>query len=141
MEDNFQKACDTLSNTVDNTQFERFRWTRDEQPKLARMVELLRGAFEDREDFDLAEEGATGAVKRFVIKIHGQRTIAIAMSLQQGQVVIQCEPIERSRFTVNPGNPISDAFEHLDERWMEQALQLIFARIRPVGGNAQDQAA
>lgn len=141
MEDNFQKACDTLSNTVDTTQFERFRWTRDEQPKLARMVELLSGAFEDREDFDLTEEGATVAIKRFVIKIHGQRTIAIAMSLQQGQVVIQCEPVERSHFTVNPGNPISDAFEHLDERWMEQALQLVFARIRPVGGQAQGQAA
>lgn len=141
MEDNFQKACDTLSSTVDDIQFERFRFTRDEQPKLAKMVELLTAAFADREDFELTEEGATSAMKRFVIKIHSQRTVAIAMTLQQGQVVLQCEPIERSRYTVNPGNPISDAFEHLDERWMEQALQLAFARVRPVDSQAQGQAA
>ena len=30
----FKDICDRFSGTVDEAQFERFRWTRDEQPKL-----------------------------------------------------------------------------------------------------------
>ena len=132
MEDNFQKACDTLSSTVDDTQYERFRWTRDEAPRLARMVELLRAAFDKREDFELAEEGATSTVKRFVIKVHGQRTVAVSMCLKDGQTVMDCSTVERSRFILADGEPIIDDYEHLDECWIEQALQLILMRVQPI---------
>ncbi|MGB7373087.1 hypothetical protein [Pontixanthobacter sp.] len=133
MEDNFQKACDTLSSAVDDTQYERFRWTRDEAPRLARMAQLLRAAFDKREDFELAEEGATSTVKRFVIKVHGQRTVAVSMCLKDGQTVMDCSTVERSRFALAEGAPITDDYEHLDECWIEQALQLVIMRIIPAG--------
>ncbi|MGB3737918.1 MAG: hypothetical protein WA948_01040 [Pontixanthobacter sp.] len=132
----FQSACDRFSDTVDDVQFERFRWTRDEAPKLARLVDMTQAAFASREDYELAEEGGSGGqagFKRFLIKVHGKRTVAVAVMLKDGQAILGAEPVERSNFTLSQSAPIACAYDDADENWIEQALGQIVGDIRPNG--------
>ncbi|MGB7408742.1 MAG: hypothetical protein WA908_09560 [Pontixanthobacter sp.] len=132
----FQTVCDRFSDTVDETQFERFRWTRDEAPKLARLVEMTQAAFADREDYELAEEGGSGAqagFKRFLIKVHGKRTVAVAVMLKDGQAIFGAEPVERSHYTIDQTAPIATDYGKADETWVRQSLGKIVAQITPVG--------
>lgn len=128
--DNFSLACDQLSRTVDANQFERFRWARDEAPKLAHLVVLAQAAVEARDDFELTDEGSGGSLRRFVVKVHSFRIIAIAIKLAANRVEVQAEAIERSRFRVLAGAPISAPFEQVDGEWMAAALGELFARIQ-----------
>lgn len=123
-------TCDRLSHLVDETQFERLRWARNEGPMLARLVELAQGAFAEREDFELTEEGASRAEKRFVLKIHGTRIIAIVFGLDAGRATLRGEPIERSRYAIAPGAPLSGDFTLVDAPWMAGALDLLLGRIQ-----------
>lgn len=138
-QDSFQQVCDGLSKIVDEGHFERFRWDRDEAPKLKRLVELVHAAFEERRDFDMAEEGATAELKRFVIKIHGKRTIAVAISYENGQAVFRADSVDRSAYKAVPGDPITTAYENVDEDWIKQALQAVFSRIRTAGSSDSSQ--
>jgi hypothetical protein len=132
----FKDICDRFSGTVDEAQFERFRWTRDEQPKLQALIEMVTSVFEDREDFTLAEEGgASGQTgfKRFILKVHGQRTVAIAVMFKDGLAVLGSEPVERSNYTTDRTEPVFTEFGNVDQRWVEDALGTLIADIRPVG--------
>ena len=129
VEDSFEAVCDRLSQAVDGAQFERMRWDRTEAPMLARLVELLNAVLEVRPDFELLEEGATAIVKRYVIKVHGIRTIAIAVTLKGREVVVYGEPIERSRYRLSDTSPVCGDYDLVDEAWMTKALELIFARV------------
>lgn len=130
-EDNFEQACDRLSRIVDPAQFQRLVWARTEAPMLARLCELLHMALEVRPDFELSEEGSTKTLKRHVLKIHGNRIIAVTLRLQKGCVVLDAEAIERSRYLVKAGDPLCDDFELVDEAWMAAALPVLFSRIEP----------
>lgn len=135
MTDNkFQQVCDSLSKVVDGEQFERYRWGRDEAPKLKRLAELTREAFSARDDFELTEEGATSDLKRFVIKVHGKRTIAVALTYEAGKAVIRTESVNRSAYAAAPGDPIATDYENVDEEWIAKAMQAAFSRIRQAGG-------
>lgn len=126
----FQRACDQLSAAVDAAQFERLRWARTEAPMLARLVELAQGAVEDRDDFELTDEGSGGAVRRFVVKVHSFRVIAIVIKLSGVTVNVYAEAIERSRYRLLDGRPVSAPFEQIDAQWMAEALGAQFARIQ-----------
>ncbi len=128
--DPFELECDRLSSTVDSFLYERIRWDRIEGPLLARLAELSRAAFESRPDFELTEEGATSDLKRFVLKVHSNRIMAIKMWLANGRALIDVEEIERSRYKVMPGEPISSEFEGVDEQWMAASMRAIVARVR-----------
>lgn len=131
----FKDICDQFSGTVDETQFERFRFTRDEAPKLKRLVELVTASFEGRDDLTLAEEGAEGGqagFKRFILKAHGQRTVAIAVMLKDGLAILGAEPVERSAYTISC-DPISADFEEVDEAWIQHALGQLIRNIRAAG--------
>ena len=136
MADNeFQKICDRFSDTVDDVSFERFRWTRDEAPKLAHLVEMTEAAFADREDYELAEEGGSGSqagFKRFLIKVHGKRTVAVAVMLKDGQAILGAEPVERSAYTISQETPLSIGYDNANEAWIKQSLAQIIAEIKPV---------
>jgi len=127
--DPLELECDRLSNTVDSFLYERIRWDRIEGPLLARLAELSRGAFESRPDFELTEEGATNDLKRFVLKVHSNRIIAIKMWLAGGRALIDAEEIERSKYKVSPAEPISTGFEGVDEQWMAASMKAILARV------------
>lgn len=129
-QDNFELACDRLSQVVDGTQFERLRWERNEGPMLARLVQLIQEAIANRIDYELSEEGSSGDIKRFVLKVHGTRIVAICIGLDQGQVIMIAETIERSRFRLTPGEPIWADFADVDAQWMANALQVLFDRIK-----------
>jgi len=124
-------ACDQLSHTVDQVQFERMRWARDEAPKLAYLVELALAAVAQRPDFELTDEGSGGALRRFVVKVHGFRVMALALRLTGNTVSMQSEPIERSKYTLHQAEPVSAEFDQVDSAWMAQALGIQFARIQP----------
>ncbi len=129
----FTSVCDRFSGVVDDVQFERFRWTRDEAPKLARLVEMTQAAFTGREDYELAEEGGSGGqagFKRFLIKVHGKRTVAVAVMLRDGQAIFGAEPVERSEYTIEQSEPIASDFANVDTQWVEQALAQIVGQIR-----------
>ena len=128
-QDHFAQACDRLSQAVDATLYERLRWERHEGPMLARLVALAHGALEARPEFELAEEGATSDIKRFVLKIHSMRTVAVTIWLDQGRAAIRADMIERSRFKLAAGEPIVVDYELVDERWMAHALQDLFSRV------------
>lgn len=128
--DQFRAACDALSDKVDPEQFERFRWTRDEAPKLVRLVELVRGSVEDRTDIEINEEGGDQTTKRFVIKVHGQRIAGLGVALSKGHAVVSVGPIERSAFTVAEGKPIHTKYANVDEAWIGEALGQLMALIR-----------
>ena len=125
----FQAACDALSGKVDPEQFERFRWTRDEAPRLARLVELVRGSVEGRTDVEINEEGGTPEAKRFVIKVHGKRIAGLAVALDRGQAVISIGPIERSPFPVEKGEPVHAPYSEVDEDWIGQSMSSLLGRI------------
>jgi hypothetical protein len=115
---------------VDSFLYERIRWDRIEGPLLARLAELSRSAFESRPDFELTEEGATSDLKRFVLKVHSNRIIAIKMWLAGGRALIDAEEIERSKYKVTPTEPISTEFDGVNEQWMAASMRAILARIR-----------
>lgn len=122
--------CDRLSHVVDRVLFDRLQWERDIGPVLARMVALAHAGLETRGEFELAEEGATRDIKRFVLKVHGNRVMAIAMRIEAGRALIEGQGIERGRYAVASGPPLSATFEEVDEQWMAQALQELFSRVQ-----------
>lgn len=126
----FQSECDRISQGIDAAQFERMRWNKVEGPMLARLVELAHGAIETREDFELTEEGASSDIKRFVLKVHSNRVVAIGLWLEHGRAYVNAEEISRSRYRLDPGEPVSDDFSLVDEAWMAATLQTLLARIR-----------
>ena len=126
----FETACDRLSSAVDSAQFERLRWARTEAPMLARLMELAQGAVAERPDFELTEEGSVAAVKRFVLKVHGFRIVAVNFGLDQGHAVVWAEAIDRSSYKVAEGDPVSADFAAVDESWMAAALEAQFARVQ-----------
>lgn len=128
--DSFEQQCDRLSAQVDSAQFERLRWARTEAPMLARLMELALAAVEDRPDFELTEEGSTTNIKRFVLKVHGFRIVAVSAGLENGHAVVWAEPVDRSKYTVAPGDPVSADFQIVDEQWMARALEQQFARVQ-----------
>lgn len=130
MSQGFELQCDRLSQAVDGAQFERLRWARNEGPMLAKLVSLAQAAFEGRSEFELADEGSTNEIKRFVLKVHNQRVAAIAIFLERGQVKLQVEEIERSQYRIREGLPLTADFEQIDEAWMASALQELFGRIQ-----------
>jgi hypothetical protein len=129
-QDSFQLECDRLSDIVDHALFERLRWERNEGPMLAHLVALANGAIEGRSEFELAEEGATRDIKRFVLKIHGNRVVAISLYVQEGRAQVVAQSLERSRYRVAEGTPDSAEFDAADGPWMAHALQQQFSRIR-----------
>lgn len=128
--DSFELECDRLSQAVDGALFERLRWERNEGPMLAKLVSLAHGALEDRSEFELTEEGATNDVKRFVLKVHSNRVMAIAIFLDGGQVNVRAEAIDRSRCTIAEGPAVSAGFDAVDQQWMRSALRELFARVQ-----------
>jgi hypothetical protein len=128
-QDSFQQECDRLSQTVDDALFTRLRWERNEAPMLAKLVALAHGALEDRPEFELTEEGATSDIKRFVLKVHSIRIMAIAIFLEGRRVNVRAEAIDRSKYTVAQGPVVAADFDSVDEQWMRFALQEQFARV------------
>jgi hypothetical protein len=126
----FDLECDRLSSVVDAIQFERLRWSRTEGPMLARLVELAHGALEARSEFELAEEGATNDIKRFVLKVHSNRIVAIVIWLTGNLVNIRAEALDRCRYKLAEGVPITADFQLVDEQWMSAALQELFGRVQ-----------
>ena len=129
-ENSFQLECDRVSHIVDGALFERLRWERNEGPMLAHLVALARSALEGRSEFELVEEGATRDLKRFVLKIHGNRVIAISMHIEGGQAVLQAETLERSRYRLIDAAPLTADFASVDAPWMADALQQQFRCIQ-----------
>lgn len=97
---------------------------------LSRLVELSMAALADRSDYELAEEGSSGDIKRFVLKVHGTRVVALAIGLIAGRVVIGAEPIDRSRFRLSSGEPITADYAEVDEAWIAGALLQMFSRVQ-----------
>lgn len=126
----FDLECDRLSEVVDKMLYERLRWERNEGPMLARLVTLAHGALEQRSEFELAEEGATSDLKRFVLKVHGNRIMAVAIWLEQRQVNLRAEAIDRSKFQVAAGAPVVADYAVVDEQWMAATLQQLFGRVQ-----------
>jgi hypothetical protein len=126
----FQTECDRISQAVDGAQYERMRWSKVEGPMLARLVDLAQAAIGERDEFELTEEGATSEIKRFVLKVHSNRIIALALWLDQGRAMTQVEEISRSRYGVTAGDPVCADYPLVDEAWMAATLQTLFARIR-----------
>ena len=126
----FRDACDQLSHKVDADNFERFRWGRDEAPKLVRLVELIKGSVDDRTDIEINEEGGEKNIKRFVIKVHGKRIVGLTAALDQGVAAMTVGTIERSPFTVAEGDPIHTAYENVDEAWIATTLSQLMERIQ-----------
>ena len=125
----FAEQCDRLSQEVDKTLFDRLVWERTEAPVLAGLVALAHAALEDREEFELAEEGATTTVKRFILKVHGNRVAALALRLVDGQAELAIKPIERSPYRVAAGAPLATPFAGIDAAWMAASLNELFSRI------------
>lgn len=128
-QDRFELECDRLSQASDGVQYERLRWERNEGPKLARLVALAHAAFDQRSEFELAEEGSTSAVKRFILKIHANRVVAVSLWLMEGSANMRVEQIERSRYRVADTTALSVDFAQLDEQWMASAMQELFSRV------------
>jgi hypothetical protein len=129
-QDSFLLECDRISQGVDGVQFERRRWARTEGPMLARLVELAQAAIEDRDDFELVEEGASSDIKRFVLKVHSNRVVAIALWLERGHAFANVEDVSRSRYRIIAGEPVSADFALVDENWMAATLQDLLTRIQ-----------
>lgn len=124
-----EQECDRLSETVDSLLYGRIRWDRVEGPLLAKLAELAHAAFADRPDFELTEEGATSELKRFVLKVHSNRIIAIRLWLDNGRARIDVEEIERSKYAVTPAEPISVDFDGVDQAWMNASMQISLGRV------------
>jgi hypothetical protein len=127
--DDFERQCDMLSQAVDGVLYERLRWSRTEGPMLAHLVDLAQAALEGRSEFELTEEGSTNEIKRFVLKVHNNRIVAIAISIEGGRASLRAEEIERSRYRLTEGAAISADFAQADELWMAATLQELFSRI------------
>lgn len=127
---NFENACDRLSHLIDRSQFERLQWERNVAPMLARLVTLAHGALEERGEFELIEEGATQAIKRFVLKVHSNRIFAIALRVEGSRVLLTSENISRSRYRLLAGEPISAEYSVVNEAWMAAALEQVFNQIQ-----------
>jgi len=125
-------ACDRLSQIVDTVAFERLHWARTDGPLLAELVELTQASLTIRPEFEMSEEGATAKVKRFVIKVHGVRLIAIAMEVVGGVARIEAENIERSRYYTTQSEPLTVSMELMDEACMAKLMQAIIDRIEPI---------
>jgi hypothetical protein len=125
----FELACDHLSAAVDAIQFERLRWARTEAPMLAHLVELAEGTVADRDDIDLADEGSGGAIRRWVVKVHGNRIFALVISLAGTTVSVQAEAIPRSPYKVATAEPLKAEFKKFDAALMAAALGTLFARV------------
>jgi hypothetical protein len=126
----FENECDRLSSVVDGVLFERLQWERTVGPLLGRLVALAQGAIEKRGEFELTEEGATRDIKRFVLKVHANRVMAITMRVEGGRAVVEGQAIDRGRYALASGPPLSIASEELDEQWMAQTLQELFSRVQ-----------
>jgi len=137
----FEIECDRLSNVVDKALFEQLQWTRNEGPMLARLAELAQATLEGRSEFELIEEGATKEVKRFVLKVHHNRLVAITFRIAAGQASLAAEPIDRSKYSLSKDSPITADYQLVDEQWMAGALQELFSRVRslPEGSSAAAQ--
>lgn len=129
-QDSFEHECDRLSNIVDSALHERLRWERREGPMLARLVALAHAALEGRSEFELTEEGATRDIKRFVLKIHGSRILAIVIRIDGDRAILEAQAIDRSRYRLADGSPLSITLEEVDEQWMASALQDLFGRVQ-----------
>ena len=127
--DAFRAACDQLSSKVDAEQFERFRWIRDEAPKLVRLVELIKGSVDDRTDIEINEEGGDQTTKRFVIKVHGMRVAGLGVALSKGRAVMSIGPVERSMFRVAKGDPVHTDYANVDDAWIGETLGKLMERI------------
>jgi len=125
----FELECDRLSHIVDGALFERLRWERNEGPMLARLVSLAHAALEGRGEFELTEEGATRDIKRFILKIHGNRILAVAIRIEGGRAVLEGQALDRSSYRLAGGAPISTGFAEADEQWMAEAMQELFSRV------------
>lgn len=125
----FAQQCDRLSQTVDKDLFDRLVWERTEAPVLAELVALAQAALHGRDEFELAEEGATSTIKRFVLKVHSNRVAGLAMQLHAGQAQLTIEPIERSPYQVAPGPVLSVPYAGIDAAWMAASFDALFARI------------
>jgi hypothetical protein len=122
--------CERLSHVVDGVLCERLRWERSEGPQLARLVALAHSALEKRDEFELVEEGATRDIKRFVLKVHGNRIVALSIHVADGRAVVDGKAIERGRYRMAEGAPLSATFDEADEHWMARALQELFSRVQ-----------
>jgi hypothetical protein len=134
----FEIECDRLSNAVDKALFEQLQWARIEGPMLTRLAELAQSTLEGRPEFELIEEGATKEVKRFVLKVHHNRLVAITFSIAGGKASLAAEPIDRSKYTLSKDSPVSADYQLVDEQWMAEALQELFSRVQslPEASNA-----
>ena len=135
-QDSFQLECDRLSHSVDAALCERLRWERNEGPMLARLLDLANAALEGRSEFELVEEGATRDIKRFVLKIHGNRVLAITMRIEAGRAHVDAQALDRGKYGLSDGASVSAEFETADEQWMVGALQQLFGRVRSESSTA-----
>ncbi len=138
--ENFDHSCDRLSSIVDRALYERLTWERNVGPRLARMVELARGVFADREEFELSEEGASRDIKRYIVKIHGKRVLAVSLTIHKGVAVVAGSEIERSRFSLEASQPLTADPDAIDAEWMTDAFHQIFARVRERVGSDENPA-
>ena len=130
VQEGFLSACDQLSAAVDAVQFERLRWSRTEAPMLAHLVELAQGAVEDREDIELTDEGSGGAIRRYIVKVHGHRIFAVVISLEGTTVSIQAEAIARSPYKIATQATLTSEFKAFDAALMAAALGTLFERVK-----------
>jgi hypothetical protein len=122
--------CDRLSQAIDRAEFGRLQWAKNEGPMLARLVGLAHAALEDRSDVALTDEGSTNETKRFVLKVHNSRVVAITISLDGGRARVQADEIDRSPYRISEGLPLSVDFQQVDDAWMASTLQELFGRIQ-----------
>jgi len=74
--------------------------------------------------------GASSDIKRFVLKVHSNRIVGIALWLERGHAFANVEEIGRSKYRVMPGGPISADFPLVDDQWMADTLQELLTRIQ-----------
>jgi len=125
----FESECDRLSQAVDGVQFERIRWARTEAPMLERLVELAQATVAERSDIELVDEGSLGALRRFVLKVHSVRIVAVNLGLEGRTVSVWAEEIARSQYKLVDPQRRSAAYEEVDEQWMTGAIRRVFSEI------------
>lgn len=126
----FENDCDRLSHVVDAVQFERVRWAKNEGPMLEHLAQLARSTVEERPDLELTDEGSAGAAKRFVLKVHGIRVVAVTVALEGGQVTVWADAIERSKYRVVEGKRHAAPFNQVDTQWMQSAVGAILREVQ-----------
>jgi hypothetical protein len=128
-QDNFELECDRVSQIVDGALFDRLKWERTEGPMLTHLVALAHAALEGRSVFELTEEGATRDLKRFVLKVHGNRVVLISIRIESGRVILDAQALDRSKYGLSAGAPVSTDFAAADAAWMAGALEQQFSRV------------